>query len=110
MSLIEDLFQDVEIAVVAHALVQEDVEEGFWADDSDTEEELSDDEDNDPECISDRWDCLTCGLKNKPFVRYCSKCWQVSYHYNTCLSMSSFLFIGHLQMQAKVIMLWDCIP
>lgn len=68
---------DVEIAVLAYTLVQDDVEDGFCADDdSDTDEGLSD-EDNDPECVSDRWDCLTCGLKNKPFVRYCGKCWQL---------------------------------
>lgn len=67
----------MEIAVLAYTLVQDDVEDGFWADDdSDTDEGLSD-EDNDLECVSDRWDCLTCGLKNKPFVRYCGKCWQV---------------------------------
>ncbi|XP_063883479.1 E3 ubiquitin-protein ligase Mdm2-like isoform X1 [Scylla paramamosain] len=69
---------DVEIAVLAYTLVQDELEEGFWADDdSVTDSGRSDEEDNDPECVSDRWDCLTCGLKNKPFVRYCSKCWQL---------------------------------
>ena len=72
----QKILQDVEIAVLAYTLVQDELEEGFWADfDSDTDEE-----ENDPECVSDRWDCLTCGLKNKPFVRYCGKCWQVGLH------------------------------
>ncbi|KAG0710514.1 Protein Mdm4 [Chionoecetes opilio] len=66
---------DVEIAVLAYSLLTDD-EKGFWGDDdSDTDEHSE--EDNDPECVSDRWDCLTCGLKNKPFVRYCGKCWQL---------------------------------
>lgn len=69
---------DVGIAVLAYTLVQEELEDGFWADDdSDTDEENTEEEDLDPECVSDRWDCLTCGLKNKPFVRYCGKCWQL---------------------------------
>ncbi|XP_045113767.1 uncharacterized protein LOC123506016 isoform X2 [Portunus trituberculatus] len=68
---------DVEIAVLAYTLVQDEAEEGFWADDDSVTDSEHSDEDNDPECVSDRWDCLTCGLKNKPFVRYCSKCWQL---------------------------------
>lgn len=68
---------DVEIAVLAYTLVQDEQEEGFWADDDSVTDSEASDDDNDPECVSDRWDCLTCGLKNKPFVRYCSKCWQL---------------------------------
>lgn len=51
-------------------------DEDFWADDSDTDDESID---NDPELVAERWDCLSCGLKNKPFVRYCGKCWQVKF-------------------------------
>lgn len=70
----DSVIEDVEVAAVlaVHALYQD--EEDFWADDSDTDDQSID---NDPELIAERWDCLSCGLKNKPFVRYCGKCWQL---------------------------------
>lgn len=58
-------------AVLAYALVGE--VSGEEADDSDTDDQSAED----PELVGEQWDCLSCGLKNKPFVRYCSKCWQV---------------------------------
>lgn len=71
-------FQDVEVASLAmHALDMDDLEEDFWADDSDDSDVEEPSTDDDPKLSSERWDCLTCGIKNKPFVRYCGKCWQV---------------------------------
>ncbi|KAG7159807.1 E3 ubiquitin-protein ligase Mdm2-like, partial [Homarus americanus] len=62
---------DVGVAVLAfHALYES--ERDFWPD-SDTEDESTDD----PELVGERWPCLSCGQKNKPFVRYCSKCWHL---------------------------------
>ncbi|XP_042240104.1 E3 ubiquitin-protein ligase Mdm2-like isoform X2 [Homarus americanus] len=70
----DSVVEYVEIALLAiHALCQDDSEEDFWADDSDTDDQSLDD----PELVVERWDCLSCGVKNKPFVRYCDKCWQV---------------------------------
>lgn len=67
--------EDVEVAVFAiHTLCQDDSEQGFWADDSQTESQSTD---SDPELVAERWNCLSCGLRNKPFVRYCGKCWQL---------------------------------
>lgn len=64
-----------EVTLIAiHALCQDNSDEDFWADDSDTEDQSTDD---DPELVAERWDCLSCGLRNKPFVRYCGKCWQI---------------------------------
>lgn len=69
----DSVIEDVEVALIAiHTLCQDDSD--FWADDSDTEDQSTDD---DPELVAERWDCLSCGLRNKPFVRYCGKCWQI---------------------------------
>ncbi|KAK4294881.1 hypothetical protein Pmani_032528 [Petrolisthes manimaculis] len=68
----DSMIEDVEVAVLAYALVQEE-SAGEEADDSDTDDQSGED----PELVGERWDCLSCGLKNKPFVRYCSKCWQL---------------------------------
>ncbi|XP_042884834.1 E3 ubiquitin-protein ligase Mdm2-like isoform X3 [Penaeus japonicus] len=71
----DSVIEDVEVALLAiHALCQDESDEDFWADDSDTEDQSTDD---DPELVAERWDCLSCGLRNKPFVRYCGKCWQI---------------------------------
>ena len=95
--------QDMEIAVLAYTLVQDEAEEGFWADDDSVTDTEPSDEDNDPECVSDRWDCVTCGLKNKPFVRYCSKCWQVSLH---MLCECPFLLAFELSYKFNYTMQW----
>ncbi|XP_042238563.1 E3 ubiquitin-protein ligase Mdm2-like isoform X2 [Homarus americanus] len=67
----DSIIEDVGVAVLAfHALYES--ERDFWPD-SDTEDESTDD----PELVGERWPCLSCGQKNKPFVRYCSKCWHL---------------------------------
>lgn len=70
--------QDVEVVLldIPTLCPDESFEEEFWADDSDTDDD--DSVDTDPELKAERWDCLTCRLKNKPFLRYCGKCWQVN--------------------------------
>ncbi|KAK8747938.1 hypothetical protein OTU49_016235 [Cherax quadricarinatus] len=66
------VMENVGAAVLAlHALCGSERE--FWPDDNDTDEST----DEDPELVADHWKCLTCDEKNKPFVRYCSKCWQL---------------------------------
>lgn len=74
----DSVIEDVEVALLAmHALDEDELEEDFWADDSDDSDVEEQSTDDDPELSSERWDCLTCGIKNKPFVRYCGKCWQL---------------------------------
>ncbi|XP_045584368.1 E3 ubiquitin-protein ligase Mdm2 isoform X2 [Procambarus clarkii] len=71
----DSMVEDVDVAVYAlHVSAQDESEEDFWADDSDTDDQCLD---NDPELAAERWDCLTCGIKNRPFMRYCDKCWQL---------------------------------
>ncbi|XP_068215178.1 E3 ubiquitin-protein ligase Mdm2-like isoform X1 [Palaemon carinicauda] len=71
----DSVIEDVKVALLAvQAVYEDEIEEEFWADDSDTDEQSTDE---DPELAHEKWDCLSCGIKNKPFVRYCGKCWQL---------------------------------
>lgn len=71
----DSMVEDVDVAVYAlNVPAQDESEEDFWADDSDMDDQSLD---NDPELAAERWDCLTCGIKNRPFMRYCDKCWQL---------------------------------
>ncbi|KAK7079376.1 hypothetical protein SK128_010039, partial [Halocaridina rubra] len=65
----DSVIEDVEVAVLCN---DDNFEESFWADNSDSGQST----DEDLELRQDNWECLTCGIKNKPIVRYCGKCWQ----------------------------------
>ncbi|XP_053632877.1 E3 ubiquitin-protein ligase Mdm2 isoform X2 [Cherax quadricarinatus] len=70
----DSVIEDVEVVFSLPESSQDELEEDFWADDSDTDDQSID---NDLELIPERWDCLICGLKKTPFVPYCEKCWQL---------------------------------
>ncbi len=54
----------------------DDDDPDFWAD-SESDFELSN---FDPELgprAAETWKCVNCGCANTPFIRYCSRCWEV---------------------------------
>nr|XP_045598827.1 E3 ubiquitin-protein ligase Mdm2-like [Procambarus clarkii] len=70
----DSVIENAGVAVLAlHALCES--ERDFWPDDDNDTDESS--ETDDPELVAESWYCLSCSEKNKPFVRYCSKCWQL---------------------------------
>ncbi|CAL4089187.1 unnamed protein product [Meganyctiphanes norvegica] len=64
---IENVFEVVNIDVYNIDVYSEE----DWAD----EDSSSSDEDPDLACFS--WACLSCGIKNQPYVNYCEQCWKV---------------------------------
>lgn len=65
----DDNDTDVEVLNIDFYEYRED-SESDWAD----EDSNSSDEDPDLACFS--WACITCGIKNQPFVNYCEHCWK----------------------------------
>lgn len=73
----------IDVAVLQNVLIFMGVQGGeptsaedCFADESDTS--TDEESDNFSEDEVDKWPCVKCGIKNKPFFRYCLKCWQVS--------------------------------
>lgn len=73
-NLVSDTDSDIEDIVNAVLICKDDSDMEFWADSSDSDDD--DDESTDPELAEgDKWTCSRCKSLNRPFMRYCQKCW-----------------------------------
>ncbi|KAB7494559.1 Protein Mdm4 [Armadillidium nasatum] len=63
------------IVLIFGVEARDDSDEDCFADHSSSSS--SDSEGHSTEDEKDQWSCVSCGIKNKPFMRYCEKCWQL---------------------------------